>query len=588
MPTEYTVPLEIAHGDVREIQFDDEVTAGMILEKLVGKENNQNDTGNYAILELVYDALNKLREMRTLESSQPMYQLVPAVMAPKGSVERSVLSLVNQNNEVTIFFNPYFRMLTGFSQEHFSFFPEEMMNVSAFEGLVKSKMGLHPKDLRFGIYGNYGTHVARLEESLVVASLKRAHDDPVSPGFFQFQVIPEHADQEILGADRATWLYIKSHKGFHREHKYWCALKGTCLFMYKGSNRTSGRVGYIDRIDECKVLNIGFNTPYTRYFVQLAHPNGTFYSLSCAYPKRMKKWIRVLNSCHKVLDSQMPITARTLAGIRDDSRSSRYVSRRPSTISPRQPREEVKEPTEMQKKMMEKPEDILKLIRTDGKNLTDQPNTVVAKQWLETLRLYLNTLTDLRRPGFARAILPTLTATIEKICTWGEGIEETGLKPGSFNAIEDIVDHCDRCFAIFRSYVLDEAPFPKDIHKDEEIFNPKIQEIKSFLSCSDYYEMYEKGEEAEESDFRDREFMEEEEEGIEFSVDNYMRNLRTNSEEQIASNDEEEKDDDRETDYEEDDIEEIKHEELPTDIPDKKRQSSSSIMKSRIKGIFTK
>ena len=77
---------------------------------------------------------------------------------------------------------------------------------------------------------------------------------------------------------------------------------------------------------------------------------------------------------------------------------------------------------------------------------------------------------------------------------------------------------------------------------------------------------------------------EEEEEGIEFSVDNYMKNLRVNCEEDFVSNDE----DDGETEYDEEDIEEIKHEELPSDISDKKKISSSSIMKSKIKGIFTK
>jgi hypothetical protein len=585
MPTEYTIPLEIAYGDVREIQFDDEVTAGMILEKLVGKETNPQDTGTYCLLELVYDAVNRLREMRKLENDQPMYQLVPAAMAPKGSVERSILSLVGQNNEVTIFFNPYFRMLTGFSQEHFSFFPEEMMNVASFEGMIKSKMGLHPKDLRFGLYGNFGTHVARLEESMVVATLKRAHDNPSSPGFFQFQVIPEHADQEILGADRATWLYVKSHKGFHREHKYWCALKGTCLFMYKGSSRTSGRIGYIDRIDECRILNVGFNAPHTRYYVQIMHPNGSLYSLSCAYPKRMRKWIRVLNACHKVLDTQMPITARTLAGIKDDSKSSKYVSRRPSAISPRRD-DEVKEPTEMQKAMLEKPEDILKLIRTDGKSLIEQPDMVIARQWLETLRLYLNTIIEFRRPGFVKAILPTISTTIEKICKWGQGIEDDGVTSSSYSVVEDILDQCERCFAIFKSYVMDEAPFPKDINKDEQVFNPKVQEIKLFLSNSDYYEMYESDDEDEIETPKMDLFEEEEEEGIEFSVDNYMKNLRVNSEEDFVSFDGDE--DDGETEYDEDDIEEIKHEEMPSDITDKKKISSASSMKSKIKGIFTK
>ena len=213
--------------------------------------------------------------------------------------------------------------------------------------------------------------------------------------------------------------------------------------MYKGPSRTSGRIGYIDRIDECRILNIGFNTPHTRYYVQLAHPSGSFYSLSCAYPKRMRKWIRVLNACHKILDTQMPITARTLAGIKDDSRSSKYVSRRPSAISPRRD-DETREPTEMQKTMIEKPDDILKLIRVDGKSIIDNPATTVAKQWLETLRLYLNTLIDLKRPGFARAIMPTLSATIEKICKWGEDIEEKGIHSSSFSVVEDIVDQCER------------------------------------------------------------------------------------------------------------------------------------------------
>ena len=127
--------------------------------------------------------------------------------------------------------------------------------------------------------------------------------------------------------------------------------------------------------------------------------------------------------------------------------------------------------------------------------------------------------------------------------------------------------------------------FPIDINRDEEVFNPKIQEIKIFLSNSDYYEIYKGDNDAEEEPTPKGEFAEEvEEEGIEFSVDNYMKNLRVNCEEDFVSNDE----DDGETEYDEEDIEEIKHEELPSDISDKKKISSSSIMKSKIKGIFTK
>lgn len=566
MPTDYTIPLEIAYGDVREIQFDDEVSAGMILEKLVGREEDPKDTGTYALLELVYDAANKLREIRKLEKEQPMYQLVPSVMAPKGTMERSELEIVNMANETVVFFNPYFRMLTGYPHEHLSFFPEEMMNVEEFEGMIKKKLGVHPKDVRFGLYGNYETHVARLEASVMVASLRRTLDTPDCPRFFQFQVIAEHADQEILGVERASWMYVKNHKGFHRERKLWCALKGTTLFMYKGESKREGKIGCIDRIDECRVLNLGFNIPHTRYYVQLVHPNGHGYTLSSAYALRMKKWVKALTRCHRVLDSQMPVTAKSIAGVQDPV-VSKY-SRRPSFVEATPPA--ASEPTELQKKMLEKPEDILKLIKADARSLMDKPDSTVSKQWLETLRLYFNTLMELKRPGFARSVLPALKDVLRSVCQFGMGLEENGLKMASFQAVEDIVDQCERVFAIFKSHVLDEAQFPKDVLEEECKYVPKMQRMQAIFSRSDYYLQQHFEDQQPEAAVQ----MEEQEE---FSTLEYISNLKRDEEDGCAADDEE--DDDYEVEDDEETASEPEEMEIPEGIPEQKTPMMTRVTK---------
>lgn len=570
MPTDYTIPLEIAYGDVREIQFDDEVSAGMILEKLVGREEDPKDTGTYALLELVYDATNKLRELRRLEKEQPMYQLVPSVMAPKGSLERSELAIVNMANETVVFFNPYFRMLTGYPHEHLSFFPEEMMNVSEFEMMIKIKLGLHAKDVRFGLYGNYETHVARLESSVMVASLRRTLDTPELPRFFQFQVIPEHADQEILGVERSSWMYVKSHKGFHREHKLWCALKGTTLFMYKGESKKKGKVGSIDRIDECRVLNLGFNIPHTRYYVQLVHPNGHGYTLSSAYALRMKKWVKALTRCHRVMDSQMPVTAKSIAGISDPV-VSKY-SRRPSFVEPT-PLVVANEPTEQQRKMLEKPEDILKLIKSDARSLVDKPDSTVSRQWLETLRLYFNTLMELKRPGFARSVLPALKEALKSISRFGLGLEDNGLKMASFQAVEDIVDQCERVFAIFKSHVLDEVDFPKDVLKEECKYVPRMQRIQSIFARSDYYLQDHFEDEQQQEQGRDQQEAEAAKEE-EFSTLEYINNLRRVEEDDYAADDEEDGEGcDEETASEPEEME------MPEGIPQQKTPMMARVTK---------
>lgn len=555
MPTDYTIPLEIAYGDVREIQFDDEVTAGMILGKLIGREDDPEDIGTYALLELVYDAANKLRELRTLEKEQPMYQLVPTVMAPKGSLERSELGVVNMANETVIFFNPYFRMLTGYPHEHLSFFPEEMMNVEEFETMIKIKLGLHPNDIRFGLYGNYETHVARLETSIMVASLRRTMDDTECPRFFQFQVIPEHADQEILGVERASWMYVKFHKGFHRERKLWCALKGTTLFLYKGENKNGGKVGSVDRIDECRVLNLGFNIPHTRYYVQLVHPTGEAYSLSSAYALRMKKWVKALTRCHRVMDSQMPVTAKSIAGVKDPV-VSKY-SRKPSFVEPTR-LNEAKEPTEMQRKMLEKPEDILKLIKADARALMDKPDSTVSKQWLETLRLYFNTIMELKRPGFTKSVLPTLKEAVQSISEFGTNLEESGLKVSSFRLIEDIVDHSERAYVIFKSHVLDEADFPKDINEDELKYAPKMEKMRNIFARSDFYTFNEISEKPVSGAAEERKLEED------FSTLGYITNLKAHEEDDEYVADDEIDSEDESTASEPEEME------MPRDIPEQK------------------
>ena len=572
MPTDYTIPLEIAHGDVREIQFDDEVTAGLILGKLVGREKNPKDIGTYALLELVYDAANKLRELRTLEMEQPMYQLVPTVMAPKGSMERSELAVVNNANETVVFFNPYFRMFTGYPHEHLSFFPEEMMNVGEFEVMLKMKLGLHPKDIRFGLYGNYETHVARLEGSVMVASLKRSLDDPTCPRFFQFQVIPEHADHEILGVDRMSWLYFKSHKGFHRERKVWAALKGTTLFLYKSDNKKDGKISSVDRIDECRILNLGFNIPHTRYYVQLVHPSGAAYTLSSAYALRMRKWLKCLTRCHRVMDSQMPVTAKSIAGVAEPV--TQKYSRRPSFVKETS-MDEAREQTEQQRKMLEKPEDILKLIRADARALTDKPDSTMGKQWLETLRLFLNTITELKRPGFAKRALPTLKEAILKVCQFGSSLEESGLKMASFRLVEDIMDQCERIYVIYKSHVMDDAEFPHDIHEDELKYGPRMQEMRNILSNSDYYLQDHFASPNPSSGFNGAEEKNAGKEE-EFTASGYIRNIQQDGDiiqqEQQEGDDDEYAADDEDEEYEEE--EEPEEMKMPEDIPQRKRKNS--------------
>jgi hypothetical protein len=506
---ELTLPVEIRPDTWQDVRIDAETTAGMVLETLHQFKDDKGGEGQLVfILELSYDATDRLRQMRKLEREQRLAPLAPSVLAPRGSFQRSQLTVAYNANATVVFFNDFVRMLTGVPHEHLAFYPDSLMTVAEVERRIKYQLGLPSSTWNlFALHGNYGHCVTRLEPTLAVGALRRAHDDASSPGFFQFQVLAEYCDHELLGVERASWLYIRqeSRSSWHlwsgRFNKRYVTLQGTTLHVYEREDKRSAKKLVIDRVDECRVLYLGSNAVRSKYYLRMEHPSGAIYTLWSAYKSRMSKWLTALNNCHRVLECQQPVTARSLAGLAADLEDKARWSRRQSHRVAL--RTEPREPLERQRVLLQPLEDVMQTLKSMAKKsmrgecMAIKSSMVDSNQGTEfadTVRVLLQKLCELPRPGFAASIVPMVRGDLFDRLADIVGQER---KPAEDDVVEknveepsledNVLDECLRLQAVHRAHVMDEAPFPEDIPRDTKVWGPRMQELRDILADKPFF-----------------------------------------------------------------------------------------------------
>ena len=104
------------------------------------------------------------------------------------------LWLIDHQNGVTVFFNSYFRMLTGVPMYFIKLYAEKAMSVSSFSNVVNDALALDPDDQRFALFAYHKTHTDKLAPDDIITDIL-VQDDPMSPFMFQFQMLPECEDQ---------------------------------------------------------------------------------------------------------------------------------------------------------------------------------------------------------------------------------------------------------------------------------------------------------------------------------------------------------------------------------------------------------
>lgn len=507
--TTYTIPLEVGFNDIRECRIDGQTTAADILSALLG-DAKERPVGQWALLETVYErgVLNNsaggqvgevkmpqmvIKELRLLEPGQPMHELLKDLCPDLSSSQRSTVSVINASNETVVFFNPYFRMLTGLPLSHISMFPTADATVARFNQQIRVKLGLSADDDRFALFGYYGKHVARLEEKCRVADLKATWEGEAQrkqdrrTGFFQFQAVPEKADQELLGIERASWLYVKREAGFWQSNrKLYCVLKGTTLFMYK-SNKSHEKVGQINDIDTCRVFNLGANVMRTRHQFQIVEavkqdkqPRPNTYLMSSPYAGRVKKWLRVLARCRRTFESQIPVTYDDPDGevwwssgrLTNDNKvpfnKRRYRDRH--TIDPNGvPAGEM---TADQRSKLDSIDAVFQAAVAAGE-MTKQNNDLLA-DWLEKVRLFAVYATSLARPGFSEKATPIVKQLINA---------------ANRRAVDAAVEVMAELSSLYKRYTLDLASFPSsptgDVSEEDGLIG-----IRSILADRQYYQQW--------------------------------------------------------------------------------------------------
>jgi hypothetical protein len=519
----YTIPLEVGHNDIRDCRIDSQTTSADILEALLGPPP-ERAIGSWAILETVYErgvinSLSKskqqqpypdkkaqmvIKELRLLKPSQLIHELVKDVCPELSSQTRSVLSVIDTQCETVVFFNPYFRMLTGLPFSHMSLFPATSLTVSDFNRQVRQRLGLDPEDERFALYGFYGKHVGRLEDRLVVHELRLTWEGrSVSRkerkvGFFQFQVVPEMADQEILGIERASWLFVKREAGFWQTNrKLYCVLKGTTLFMYK-SNQSHELVEKIADIDACRVSSTGSNLLHTRHHFQVIesavssnrkqqHP--VSYIFSSPYQSRVRKWLRVLGRCRRTYESQVPVTYEDRDGeqwlragrLHNENKKpfSRTRHGEKAAVDPQLvPKGEM---TFEQQSQFESVDEVLKEAVLFGADMKASGSSEDVAGFLEKVRQVALLATTLKRPGFASSILPLTKRLIRSAHNYSAC-------PGGEGHVDRIVQVLTEMVSVYKRHVLDLASFPASPTRHEQEYEPELKELQKIFETPNYHE----------------------------------------------------------------------------------------------------
>jgi len=198
------------------------------------------------------DSVGGIRLVRELDLDETLEPFMIQDGDESEESHKCKLWLIDRQNEVTVFFNSYFRMLTGVPMYFIKLYAEKAMSVSSFSKVVNDALALDPDDQRFALFAYHKTHTDKLAPDDIITDIL-VQDDPMSPFMFQFQMLPECEDQKLLGVTRASNLYVHTGSFLTPVSKKWCALKGTTLFIYKNRYSTK-KYQTVERMNHCRIV----------------------------------------------------------------------------------------------------------------------------------------------------------------------------------------------------------------------------------------------------------------------------------------------------------------------------------------------
>jgi hypothetical protein len=217
------------------------------------------------------------------------------------------LWLVDLSMEVGVFFNTYFRMVTGTPAHLLRLYVQPGMTVGDFEAAIKRALFIRDGDERFGLYGFADNEVVRLDPGLMMTELRERNAEPASKGsYFQFQMHAECETQGHLGIARASNLQMRVNRGLRKTKKCWFALQGTSIF-YRPGVRDHSDVREIPNVDECKVIYRG-EQKKGQFRFDLVPREGPVRVFTSPLKRRVIRWVRELRRCHRTLTINDPVT----------------------------------------------------------------------------------------------------------------------------------------------------------------------------------------------------------------------------------------------------------------------------------------
>ena len=454
------VTIKIAPGTVRRIKVTPETSVADLLKNLAPRklEGDPAPQESFAIFNVERDSMRRIREIFKLAPETTMAEYILAEDDEGSSSSALVdpnplhcrLWLADERYSVTVFFNSYFRMVTGTPMYHLGLFASPTMTVETFVGEIKDAIGLDPQDKRFWLSAFYKTHMDMLGPQERMGELM-SHDDPVSPYLFQFQMLPEHEDSSKLGIVRSGNLLLHTGGLFRPVSKFWCALKGTSLFIYRSEEKLDDPK-VISKLPNCKIVYRGPNHDRSFYRFDIIEPaGGPTWIFSSPLKKRVERWVRELRASRASTEIGEPVTMEDVG---------RLLHLQPPPPPPtKDPSEIIKQVPFHQKVQVETAEALFQQLEMDSGVLRmNGVERALGKKWAETVRTLLYTCASLERPTYTREMIPKVYEILLKLRNWMRHFEkdeeDSNRPPSPTESITEIVEDCNELTTSYKYNLL--------------------------------------------------------------------------------------------------------------------------------------
>ncbi len=438
------LPILTRRGHLENIRVRDGMTVKQVLRTITRKEN-------YGLIQVKRDVFSRIIGRIILDGDKLIDEL-EYVDWECDEPSLADIWLVDLTSEVSVFFNSYFRMITGCPIHLQRLFIEPGMTVADFEQVLKESLAIPLDDVRFGLYGHEKEVVSPLDPEMLMSELL-AKDTLDSPSFFQFQFHAEYEEQSTLGSTRASNLFMRANRGTRRLKKCWFTLQGTSLF-YRPSQTDHSWRKEIKRVDLCKVVYRGANRDKTTWRFDLVPPegHGPIRIFTSALKRRIVKWVNELRSCHETLEINEPVTLASLKAAYPNlnvESSSTSIVRKDEAMSM---------VNFYQRRMVETAEALLNKIELDGGvlllNGLDEMEEILGRKWIESVRELLYHCIKIQATKSCKEIISIVREVLRRIRSWVGYFEGDTDDVPTETSLKEIIEDSARLVTSFRFFVL--------------------------------------------------------------------------------------------------------------------------------------